>query len=173
MQEFLHGKNDSPCLSSRLPPLALHLEPGTCRMLLSHQHVSQCCHCAQLESCEPQQRSGCRDIPNGTVVALLCDVPFLVTAILQTGSSSESVSLRPRPWQVKGLVLDSWERIELMAEAVSPWPPETLLESLPRSLPCPWEGRGQGAREKKAQHKATIHPGPWCLQAGKLSPQVL
>lgn len=45
--------------------------------------------------------------------------------------------------------------------AVSPWPPETL------------PGQEWGWGEKKAQHKTAVHPGAWCLQAGKLSPPVL
>lgn len=45
--------------------------------------------------------------------------------------------------------------------AVSPWPPETL------------PGQEWGWGEEKTQHKTTVHPGAWCLQAGKPSPLVL
>jgi hypothetical protein len=70
------------------------------------------------------------------------------------GSSSQSVSVGPRPWQITSLILDPWERIERLAEAMSPHGlkhPWRVSQG-----PCPLVCQG----EEMAQHKTITHLGP-------------
>lgn len=128
------GETDSPFLRSCLP-LALHLELGTCGTFL----CTLACQLV-LPLCLAMNHSkdqAARISPNGIILALLCNLQSLVTAILAQAQGLYQ-------WD-PGLALAGQEpcpgflgedKINGRGCAVSPRPPETLPGSLPRSLPC-------------------------------------